>query len=442
MITLTIGNSLCRIEGLSVDQHKALREMLSYTVKGGHFSGHRGPNRRYLLDKKGCFPTGLLYIVEKWLEPMNCSATVIHLRQRPKAQEGLFDLSLPYPLYPEQEAAVEAAIAANRGVIVAPTGLGKSAIIAFMIYRLQVPTLVVVPSLELKRQLSASLKSAFGREFVGGRGSKIWVENVDSPDLSKPLKGYDAVIIDEFHRSGAATYRKLNLKAWGGVYFKFGLTATPYRSDDNERLLLESVLSKVVYQVRYTDAVANKRIVPLEAYYFDLPITNMKGNPNSWPAVYSELVVNNSYRNSLIASLIATIGAPTLTLVKEIRHGEILSDLTGRPFANGQDGRTRERILEFNLGENKSLIGTTGVIGEGVDTKPAEWVILAGGGQAKTQFMQMCGRGFRVFPGKESCKVILFRDASHPWLLKHYRTCVKHLKDEYGIKPVKLEPLI
>ncbi len=198
-------------------------------------------------------------------------------------------------------------------------------------------------------------------------------------------------------------------------------------------------MGQVIYIVPYQAAVDKGYIVPVEAYYFELPLTEMIGNPRSWPAVYSELVVNNERRNSIIAALINRVEAPTLTLVKEIRHGEILSEMTGKPFANGQDGNTRIRLLEFNLGETKSLIGTTGVLGEGTDSKPAEWIILGAGGRSKNQFLQNCGRGVRTYSGKESCKVILFKDASNPWLLKHFKACVKHLKDEYGVKPLRLE---
>lgn len=434
MIKLEINNSLCRIEGLSEEQYRGLRDVLSYTADGGYYSGSR-PNKRYLLDRKGNFPTGLLYLVDAYFKG-NKQYERQDRRIRPTSTYGLFKLKLEHTPYQEQVDAAEACSRLSRGIVAAPTGLGKSVIAALIINELQVPTLVVVPSLELKRQLTASLLHAFGNL------DHITVENVDALDPTIPAVGYDCVIIDEFHHTGAATYRKLNNKAWGGIYYKFGLTATPFRSNDNERLLMESVLSQVIYRVEYADAVADKRIVPMEAYYIDLPVQEMRGNPNSWPAVYSELVVNNEVRNEIIASILGKFHVnklATLCLVKEIRHGEILSEMTGAPFANGQDGNTRMRVLEFNLGESRSLIGTTGVIGEGVDTKPAEWIILAAGGKAKNQFMQACGRGFRVFPGKDSCKVILFRDASNPWLLKHFKACCKHMRDEYGIKPVKLE---
>lgn len=434
MIVLDVNNSLSRIYGLHSDaQFRQLRDILSYTAEG--YFGGRPPAKRYLIDKKGCFPTGLLPRVEEFLKEE--THRICDFRTVPTPSH-LFKLELPYPPYPEQIAASEAAIAANRGIISMPTGSGKSVVIALIINKVQVPTLVVVPSLELKRQLTASLKATFGSYAVNSNGP-ITVENVDALDVTKVERKYDCVIIDEFHHSAAATYRKLNLKAWGNIYYRFGLTATPFRANDNEALLLESVLSQVIYNIPYQTCVDLKRIVPIEAYYIDLPVTQMKGNPNSWPAVYSELVVNNVARNLIISNLIHSLASsPTLTLVKEIRHGEILAEITGRPFANGAADNTRELILEFILGENKSLIGTTGVIGEGIDTKPAEWLINAAGGKSKNQFMQQVGRVLRLHPGKETGKVILFRDTSNKWLLNHFKAQVKILKEEYGVAPAKL----
>lgn len=438
---LTIGNSLCRLEGLTVPEFKALRALLSYSEdpKKSYYGGGFKSNRRYLISKRGEFPTGLLYITKKWLSGKLYETVDTRVKPKCRRHSGWETLFIPgsHPTpYPEQTNAALVAQQACRGIICGPTGTGKSLIIAQIIDTLMVPTLVVVPSVELKRQLTESLTKWFGPDVVGGF---VRVENVDALSMS-PLNGCECVIIDEFHHSGAKTYRQLNQKAWGGVYYKIGLTATPFRSQDHERLLLESVLSQVIYRINYQDAVKNARIVPMEAYYVDLPPTPCESN--NWQHVYSELVVKNMLRNRRILDMLTTLrgeGKATLCLVKEVQHALTLSEASGVPAVVGTDKESRINITRFNSGEIKQLIGTTGMIGEGVDTKPAEYVILAAGGKSKNAFMQQCGRGFRTYPGKESCKIIMFRDKSHKWLAKHFNECVKFLKDEYGVKPMKLE---
>jgi superfamily II DNA or RNA helicase len=130
---------------------------------------------------------------------------------------------------------------------------------------------------------------------------------------------------------------------------------------------------------------------------------------------------------------------PTLTLVKEIAHGKALEKLSGVPFVNGQDAESRQYIADFNAGRLKALIGTTGVLGEGIDTRPCQYVIVAGLGKAKSAFMQQVGRSVRKYPGKETAKILIFKDKSHKWLANHFNAQKKILIDEYGSAPAKLE---
>jgi superfamily II DNA or RNA helicase len=441
MIHLELGNSECSITGLSIQQHKELKDILSYTLNptARFFGGGYGPRKQSLLSTKGKFPTGLLYLVEKYLLDKRIDPYSEHDNRRiPEAIEGLFTLSLGVTPYKEQIEAAKACKAATRGIVVAPTGVGKSLIISLIINELQVPTLIVVPSLELKRQLTKSLKEAFGDDKIG-KNQPIYVQNVDGIQGETLTKVYDCVIIDEFHHSGAKTYRSVNKKSWDKVFYKFGLTATPFRSQDHERLLLESVLSNVIYEIDYQNAVNSDYIVPLEAYYVEVPRDNMESN--SWPKVYSERIVNNHIRNKMIARILLMLsesGKSTLCLVKEIKHGEILKDLISGYFANGVSEDTPWLIKLFNESKLKTLIGTTGILGEGVDTKPCEYVVIAGLGKSKNAFMQQVGRAFRKSPGKESAKIIVFFDRSHKFTRDHYKAQCKHLLEEYGVVPSKL----
>lgn len=334
--------------------------------------------------------------------------------------------------YPQQITSAKILAKLERGCVSAPTGFGKSIMMALLVTELQVKTLVVVPSVELKSQLRATFKSIFGSL------DNITVENIDSKNLQKQ-GDYGLLIIDEAHHVAAATYRRLNKTFWNNIYYRAFYTATPFRSRDEERLLYESIAGPLAYKITYKEAVDLGAIVPVEAYYVDLPKREVKGY--TWAQVYSELVVNNHHRNKLISDLLLKLkesGASTLCLVKEIAHGEQLAASSGILFANGLADNTRELILEFALDERKALIGTTGILGEGVDTKPAEYVIIAGLGRAKGQFMQQIGRGLRRYPRKDSCKIIIFKDRSHKWTLKHFREQCKILREEYGVEPVKL----
>lgn len=428
VVTLTIGNSYSSITGLSLDQYKKLSIALSYTIQGayGHFSLY-GPRRKSLLSKRSEFPTGLLRYAYTFLEANKISWNTVENRFKPISQplQSIFK-EKPYPWQVE---AVEAAIKHSRGIISAPTGTGKSMSIALLILKLNVKTLIVVPSLEIKRQMQEVLGSI----------SNITVENIDSTNL-KDLKDFDCLIIDEAHHVAAKTYHKLNKTAWTGIYHRYFFTATPFRNEKEETMLFEAIAGEVIYRLDYKTAVEAKYIVPIEAYYIEVP--KQQTEAFLYAQVYKELVVDNIIRNAAITKLINILqvaNKSTLCLVREIEHGKTLSMLSNIPFVSGEDDNSKDYIREFNSGELKCLIGTTGIIGEGIDTKPCEYVIIAGLGKAKSQFIQQIGRALRRYPDKESAKIIIIKDSSHKFTARHFNSQRAILKQEYGIICKKLE---
>jgi superfamily II DNA or RNA helicase len=429
MLRLEINNSYSKLSGMDLAQHRSLKAKLSYKLdpKASFFSrDHRG-GVRTLLAKDGSFPTGLLGHAREWITASKLQPQLSDLRIVPKRLPGAYKPNWRgLSPYPEQMALVEVASARGQGTISAVTGFGKSIAMALLTQHFQVKTLIVVPNLNLKLQLRASFKSWFGST------PNITIENIDSPSLKKP-GNYDLLLLDEAHHSAAATYRKLNKTAWKGIYYRFFFTATPFRNQEEEQMLMESITGPVIYEVDYRAAVDAGYIVPLECYYFECPPKTI--DSNHWQTVYNALVTNNEPRNILIAKTLSNLnasGVSTLCLVKEVAHGQALADLTGLDFAHGTNPDTESLIADFSSGKIKTLIATTGVAGEGTDTRAAEYIVIAGLGKSRPALMQQCGRGFRRFGTKDSCKIILFRDKSHKWTLTHFKEQSKVIKEQYG----------
>lgn len=438
MVTLTLGNSESSLQGLSLSQLKEVRELLSYTLPvnyqaKGYYG--RGGQKKHLMDKRGNYPSGLDSIVYGWLcqTQLTRLAAIKYSYTLPDRQEGLFKRKSPVTPYQDQTWAVEAAVEHSRGVITAPTGSGKSNIITMLIEAFQLPTLIVVPNLELKRQLSEILKKEFGSL------KNISIENIDSTTLGKN-NNFELLIIDEAHHAAANTYRKLNKTAWTNIHHRFCLTATPFRSRSEEQLLLQGVIGDIIYTLEHKAAVEAGYICPVEAYYVEILPVNVTNRTYNYASAYKELIVHNDFRNAIIHELLLTFHASnvsTLCLVKEVRHGEILSSDNAFPFVSGQNDE-RHLIAKFVDKSLITLIGTTGVMGEGVDTKPCEYVIIASPMKSRNLFMQCAGRAFRQYPGKESAKIILLKDASHKWFKDAFKEQCLILKQEYGIVPTKL----
>lgn len=435
MVIIEIDNSYSKVKNLTSVPFNALRKELSYSIdkQAAYFSNNHFNTTRYCIDKYGVFATGLLNRVIRYLDDNSIPFEVDDKRDLSKPVMSQHKLNLQHLPHEWQVTAAKYALDYGRAIISAPTGSGKSLTMALIIAQTGVAALVVVPSLQIKQQLTDAFKSIF-KDM-----SNITIENIDSSALKK-TKHYDLLIIDEAHHVAAKTYQKLNKTAWKGIRWRVFLTATPFRNNTEETLLFEGIAGSNVYKLSYKEAVSEGYICPIEAYYIEIPKTKTEGY--TWAQVYSELVVNNIPRNGILTELMLKLSLSnksTLCLVKEIAHGEKLSAHTGILFANGQDDDTRRFIELFNAGDIKSLIGTTGIVGEGVDTKPCEYVIICGLGKAKSAFMQAVGRCLRMYPGKASGKVIIISDRSHKFTKSHFKAQCQILLDEYGVIPLKLD---
>ena len=129
-----------------------------------------------------------------------------------------------------------------RGLVVLPTGSGKSFLAIMAMTHVQRSTLVIVPTIDLVHQWSGLLERFFKCKvgMVGG-GSKdvsnITVSTYDSAVLMMEFIGdkFGLVIFDECHHlpgpnnSLAATMCL--------APYRLGLTATPERNDDGEKII-------------------------------------------------------------------------------------------------------------------------------------------------------------------------------------------------------------
>lgn len=429
MIKIEVGNSYSQITGMTAKFEKELKRELSYVENADsvYFGGFA--RRKSLLGKKGRFPTGLLRRVKNFARWDTYE--ISHDLRTPLCQ---YACKLQPDITPwfDQNQAVLAARSQRRGIISMPTGTGKSLVAAMLCASFGVKTLIIVPTLEIKAQLIDDISKYLTNT------SFIRIENIDSAALNS-LTDFDMLIIDEAHHVAARTYQRLNRKQWQGIYYRFFLTATPFRNQADEMLLFEAIAGEVIYKLSYQEAIKKGYIVPVQAYYIE--IDKQKTDGYTYREVYNDLVVNNAAAHKKLVDVMTGLhsaGHSTLCLVKEVKHGQILCDISNFAYVHG-NVEDRSSIRLFNARSHKVLIGTTGVLGEGVDTKPCEFVIIAGMGKAKSAFMQAVGRAVRRFGDKVSAKVILVRYKGHRFCARHFKAQCDILKSEYGVTPIKLE---
>jgi superfamily II DNA or RNA helicase len=155
--------------------------------------------------------------------------------------------------FPYQQEAVDAWWKeGGRGIIVLPTGAGKTFVAQLAMMRAQRSALVIVPTIDLMQQWYGVLSSQFDMEvgLIGGgyfETRPLTVSTYDSAYLHMERLGnlFGMVIFDECHHLPGPSYRMtadLTLAP-----FRLGLTATLEREDGGEEKLIEAV-GKTVYR--------------------------------------------------------------------------------------------------------------------------------------------------------------------------------------------------
>lgn len=188
-------------------------------------------------------------------------ALVEHLRQQRLAykDEARTYQPSPWPLrisrdpFPHQTEAVDVWWkSGGRGVVVLPTGTGKTHVAILAIHQTGRPALVVTPTIDLLNQWYGELRVAFDVEvgLMGGGSYEIQpltVTTYDSAWMNVERWGqrFGLLIFDECHHLPGPSYA---LAAIGSLApYRLGLTATPERADGQEALL-HGLIGPTVYR--------------------------------------------------------------------------------------------------------------------------------------------------------------------------------------------------
>src|SRR5206468_282635 len=146
--------------------------------------------------------------------------------------------------------------AGKRGVVVLPTGTGKTHLANLAIEEAKRPTLVVTPTIDLMNQWYDELTLAFAAEvgLLGGGYNDIkplTVTTYDSAYINMARVGnrFGLIVFDECHHLPGPTYALSAISAIAP--FRLGLTATPERTD-NAHTHLDKLIGPIVYRREIT----------------------------------------------------------------------------------------------------------------------------------------------------------------------------------------------
>ncbi len=216
------------------------------------------------------------------------------------------DVSLSFqfervPFYYQTEALEAWEKNGSSGVVVLPTGAGKSYVAQLAMVRKQRPTLVVTPTLDLVAQWHLNLENAFHIHcgIIGGGTydlQPITVTTYDSAYIHMENIGnrFGLIVFDEVHHLPTQAYA---LAAQHAIApFRLGLTATP----DREASLLsyDQLLGGIVY-TQTIRALAGSNLSAYETIQYEVDLTPDERRAYSeYRACYLDFVRKNNIRVS------------------------------------------------------------------------------------------------------------------------------------------------
>jgi superfamily II DNA or RNA helicase len=150
----------------------------------------------------------------------------------------------------------------------------------------------------------------------------------------------------------------------------------------------------------------------------------------SWDEVYTEGIVNNTYRNArLVEAAVkhAKRKEPVLFLVQRKWHGRNIAEMfkakkINHAFVHGDLSAAAidDAMDDLKAKEIAVLVSTAELLGEGVDIPELDALVLADGGKSPRALLQKIGRALRRKKGRKNVvRVYDCADLTHHWLADH-----------------------
>jgi len=389
---------------------------------------HAGPGERPLIERE-------LRVLRARLERLRSKTPT---RRAGRRRRGRLKLSLhasqrELRLRDYQEEALEKWLERGRGVIVLPTGAGKTYIALGVIKRLRCRTLIVVPTVPLlkqwKKRLEEYVTPRAGVYYGGAKKIRFYTVTTYQSLSRRPelAERFDLVVFDEVHHLAAPSYSRILNHL---PRMTLGLTATPSRFDGREHVFLRS-LGGVVYRAGFSQLKA--WLAPLQVVPVFVRLRR------------GEAVMYSRLRNSL--SRIASLAAEerdeeeyeihlrallsTLNRIKQLlsecpskimKAVEVLEGVRERTLVFSESVRSIEKLrgelekrgvpagvfhyMERNLdairrwGRDYNILLSCRALEEGIDIPECGVGLVISGGLSTRQVVQRVGRLLRPRKGK------------------------------------------
>lgn len=389
--------------------------------------------------KNGEFPTGHLNIVKDVIELSlkKSEFDIVDQRKEPTNKHLLGFVGEVYPPRYYQKDMIDLGLKTGRGVFESAVGTGKSLVMQYLISELNVTSLIIVPSKPLKDQHLLDLHKAFGDRKVKEvntnmiRGKKklppIRLTTIQTMaalkktgELDHLIKDVDAIFVDEIHHAGSKSYTDL-LEDMSHIYYRFGFTGTFLRND-SKTLDMWGFLSNRLYSYPAYKAIEEGYLTPLT-----IKIHNLPGNfSRKYQKEYDLNYCGNPLLLEKIEEIVNSSPGQVLIMVnRKDKSGKIINEYLNEcrlenTYISGDDDKETQTnaIKDFNDKKIRVLVGSQ-VIGEGIDIRSTDHIIMAQGGKSEIAIVQATGRAVRLYEGKKMAYLHDFHFEDTKYMAKH-----------------------
>jgi len=316
----------------------------------------------------------------------------------------------------------------RRHLVILPTGAGKTIVVAEIIRLLNVQTLFLAHRDELLQQAATKLHMVWPEADIGTvKGSKAdpnhqvivaSIQTLLNPARRAILPPIKLIVYDECHHAISDKNSQIIKELMGPNTILLGVTATPNRLDrralgiifadsngqraDYERSMLEMISEGYLAPIVGINGNLNielNGVQTLAGDYNQLALSKIMNTPYINNLVYEFWAKNAKDRKTLVFA-VDVKHANELALVFR-RHGIRVAVLTGSMKA-----KERVQLLnDFDEGKLQVLVNVN-ILTEGFDSPSVSCILFARPTQSKSLYIQMVGRGLRLYPGKKDCLVL------------------------------------
>jgi len=390
--------------------------------------------------------------------PRGCEDDLLELLNSANAQYKIDDKRNPGnpikvdfngELRPEQNAAANALLQHENGILPATTAFGKTVVGSYLISQRKVNTLILVHTSALLDQWKKSLSqfliideplpeqpkkrgrkkeiSIIGqlggtKNTLGGKIDIAIMQSLVSGDEVKELvKDYGMVIVDECHHVSAVNFEKI-LKTANAKYV-YGLTATPTRQDGQQPIIFMQC-GGIRYRVDAKEQAEKsgfERFVVPRFTSFKKPV-GVEDKDFGITKIYAAIAENELRNKLIIADVIEALkkGRTPIVLTQRSDHVALLADALDKSCQNvirliGKNSakekrETLERLCSIPKDEQFVIVATGKYVGEGFDEPRLDTLFLAAPISWKGTLQQYAGRLHRSYEGKENVIVYDYVD--------------------------------